>query len=50
MRRYDVDWKQIFNSWSNHDLDALEREIQEERVRRSSPRYKNVKSVDTGSW
>ena len=34
VRRIDVDWSSAFRDWSNYDLDALERDIQEEKIRR----------------
>jgi len=40
LRRLDVDWKATLAEWSNYDLDSVEREIQEEKARRTLRRLK----------
>jgi len=37
--------RQDLSSWSNHDLAAMERDIQEERRRRESPMRKGLLST-----
>jgi len=40
IRIHDFEWKKIFADWSNYDLDALAREIEEEKNRRNAKPHK----------
>lgn len=36
MRRTEIDWSEILPTWSNYDLDVMEQDIRQERIRRDS--------------
>lgn len=40
MRRMDIPWRDILPTWSTYDLEALERDIQEEKMRRTAKHKK----------
>lgn len=44
MRRHDIDWRKTLPEWSNYDLDAMIRDIEEEKARRNTPKSRPFRS------
>ena len=44
MGRCDVNWEKELPEWSNYDLDAMIRDIEEEKARRNTPKSRPFRS------